>query len=164
TIYNSGDIEQRFAVGDMNGDGRADVIQTYRGWGSIPTCLSTGAGWSCTNAPATIFNSGSSEQQFLVGDFDRGGRTDVFQTYRGWGSIPVCLSTGSGYNCSNLPATIFNSGSREQRFVAADVNGDGRTDIIQMYRGWSSYPVCFSTGTGWSCQNIPATILNPGVG
>lgn len=44
-----------------------------------------------------------------------------------------------------------------------DVNGDGRTDVIQTYRGWASYPVCFSTGTGWSCSNIPATLYNPGV-
>jgi hypothetical protein len=163
TIYNSGNLEQRFATGDFNGDGRADVIQTFRGWGSIPTCLSTGGGWSCSNNAATIYNSGSSEQQFLTGDFNGDGKTDVFQTFRGWGSIPTCTSTGSGWSCANLPATIYNSGSREQRFVAADVNGDGRTDIVQTYRGWGSYPVCFSTGSGWDCHNIPATIYNPGV-
>ena len=38
--------------------------------------------------------------------------------------------------------------------VAVDV---GRTDIVQIFRGWSSYPVCFSTGTGWSCSDLPAT-------
>jgi hypothetical protein len=163
TIYNSGDLEQRFATGDFNGDGRADVIQTYRGWGSIPVCRSTGAGWSCSNPAATIYNSGSSEQQFLTGDFNGDGRTDVIQTYRGWGSIPLCLSTGAGWSCSNPPAAIYNSGSREQRFIATDVNGDGRTDVVQTYRGWGSYPVCFSTGAGWSCANIPAALYNPGV-
>jgi len=163
TIYNSGNLEQRFATGDFNGDGRTDVFQTYRGWGSIPVCTSTGAGWSCSNPAAAIYNSGSSEQQFLTGDFNGDGRTDVVQTYRGWGSIPLCLSTGAGWSCSNAPATIYNSGSREQRFVATDVNGDGRTDVVQTYRGWSSYPVCFSTGAGWSCSNIPATLYNPGV-
>jgi hypothetical protein len=163
TIYNSGNLEQRFLTGDFNGDGRTDVFQTYRGWGSIPVCTSTGSGWSCSNPAATIYDSGSSEQQFLTGDFNGDGRTDVVQTYRGWGSIPLCLSTGSGWSCSNPPATIFDSGSREQRFIAADVDGDGRTDIIQVYRGWSSYPVCFSTGSGWNCSNIPATLYNPGV-
>jgi hypothetical protein len=88
---------------------------------------------------------------------------DVVQTYRGWGSIPLCLSTGTGWSCSNPSATIYNSGSREQRFHAADIDGDGRTDVVQVYRGWSSYPVCFSTGTGWSCSNLSATIYDSGV-
>jgi hypothetical protein len=162
TIHNSGSGEQQFSTGDFNDDGKTDVFQTYRGWGSIPVCRSTGAGWSCSNLPATIHNSGSSEQQFLTGDFNGDGKTDVFQTYRGWGSIPVCRSTGAGWSCSNLPATIYNSGSSEQRFLAADVNGDGLTDIVQTYRGWQSYPVCLSTGSGWDCQNVPATIFNSG--
>ncbi|HYO57957.1 VCBS repeat-containing protein [Archangium sp.] len=162
TLYNAGSSEQQFLTGDFNGDGRTDIFQTYRGWSSIPVCRSSGIGWECGNLGATIHNAGSSEQQFLTGDFNGDGRTDIFQTYRGWGSIPVCLSTGEGWSCSNLPATIHNSGSSEQRFVAADVNGDGRTDIVQTYRGWSSYPVCFSTDSGWSCSNIPAVIYDSG--
>ncbi len=163
TIFNSGNLEQRFATGDFNGDGSTDVFQTFRGWASIPVCRASGGAWACSNPAATIYNSGSSEQQFLTGDFNGDGRTDVVQTFRGWASLPLCLSTGAGWSCSNPAASIFNSGSREQRFVAADVNGDGRTDIIQTYRGWASYPVCFSTGAGWSCSNLPATIYNPGV-
>ncbi|WP_437591223.1 FG-GAP-like repeat-containing protein [Sorangium sp. So ce1000] len=161
TIYDGYTAEQRFLVGDFNRDGKSDVIQTYRGWSSIPMCLSTGTGWSCTNPAATIYNSGSYEQQFLTGDFDADGRTDVVQTYRGWSSIPLCLSTGSGWSCSNLAATIVDSGSNEQRFVAADVNNDGRTDIIQTYRGWNNYPVCLSTASGWNCTTIPATVYDP---
>lgn len=165
SIFNSGSYEQRFLTGDFNGDGATDVIQTYRGWGSIPTCFASRTargfqGWSCNNAPATIYNSGSPEQQFLTGDFNGDGMTDVVQAYRGWSTLPLCLSTGTGWSCSNPPATIVNSGSRQQRFIATDVDGDGRTDIVQVFRGWGSYPVCFSTGTGWNCQNLPATLFN----
>jgi hypothetical protein len=157
-IYDSGSTEERFLVGDFDHDARADVLQAYRGWHSIPTCVSTGTGWSCNNYAADIYDSGSSEQEFLTGDFNGDGRLDVFQTYRGWHSIPTCLSTPHGWTCSNLPADIYDSGSTDQRFLTADVNGDGRTDIVQVNRGWSSYPVCFSTGTAWSCSNLAATI------
>jgi hypothetical protein len=158
-IYDSSSWEQKFSTGDFNHDGRTDVFQTYRKWHSIPTCTSTGTGWSCNNYAADIYDSGSVEQQFLTGDFNGDGRADVVQTFRGWHSIPTCNSTGSGWSCTNAAADIFDSGSVDQRFVAADVNGDGKTDIVQVYRGWSSYPVCFSTGSGWSCSNIPATIF-----
>jgi hypothetical protein len=162
TIHDSGSAEQRFLSGDFNGDGRTDVVQTYRGWGSIPLCLSSGSGWSCSNPAATIHNSGSREQRFLVGDFNGDGRDDVAQVYRGWGSIPVCLSTGSGWSCGNWPAAIHNSASDEQSFFVADMNGDGRSDIVQSYRKWGSYPTCYSTGSGWSCSNTSATIYNAG--
>jgi len=163
TIYDSGSAEQQFLTGDFNGDGRTDMFQVFRQWGSIPVCTSTGAGWSCSNPAATIYDSGSPEQQFLTGDFNGDGRIDVVQTFRQWGSIPLCLSTGAGWSCSNPSATIYDSGSSEQRFVAADVNGDGLTDIIQVYRGWGSYPVCLATGSGgWSCSNPGATIYDIG--
>jgi hypothetical protein len=164
TIHDANSYEQRFHAGDVDGDYDDDIIQTFRGWHSIPVCRSNGGtSWSCANWPATIHDSGSHEQQFLTGDFDGNGKTDVVQAFRGWGSLPLCLSTGSGWTCSNQAATIYNSGSREQRFLAADVDNDGRTDIVQVHRGWSSYPVCFSRPGYWDCQNLPATIYNPGV-
>ncbi|WP_394846764.1 FG-GAP-like repeat-containing protein [Pendulispora brunnea] len=162
TIYNSGSAEQRFLAGDFNADGRTDILQAYRKWGSIPVCSSSGAGWSCSNPGATIYDSGSPEQQFLTGDFNADGRVDVFQVYRGWGSVPVCTSTGAGWSCSNPAADIYNSGSAEQQFLTADVNADGRTDVLQTYRGWGSIPRCVSTGAGWSCTNAAATIYNSG--
>ena len=115
--------------------------------------------WSCLNLGADIFDSGSSEQQFLVGDFDGDGRADVFQTYRGWHSIPTCVSKGASWSGSNLPADVFASGSAKQRFIAKDMNGDKKTDIVQVFPGWNYYPVCFSTGTSWSCSKLPATIF-----
>lgn len=162
TIHDSGSWEQRFLTGDFDGDTRTDVFQTYRGWGSIPVCRSTGTGWACDNLPATIHNAGSSEQEFLAGDFDGDRKTDVFQTFRGWGSIPVCRSTGAGWSCANLGATIHDSGSPRQRFVTAEYNKDGRTDIYQLYAGWGSIPVCMSTGSGWSCYNLAATLHDSG--
>ncbi len=179
TVYNAGSSEQRFLTADIQGDQRTDVLQTFRGWHSIPTCTATAnrygtfAGWTCRNPAATIFDSGSHEQQFLAGDFDGDGRADVVQTWRGWSSLPVCLQSGTwvgntyepAWNCSNPSAVIRNSGDRQQRFVVADVDRDGRSDVIQIFPGWSEYPVCFSRGAvgnvSWDCQRMPATIQKP---
>ena len=151
-----------FLTGDFDGDGRTDLFQAYRGWNSIPVCKSTGTGFDCSNLSATVYDSSSPEQKFLTGDFNGDGRTDVAQVYRGWHSIPVCLSQATGWSCSNPPADIFDAGSDEQQFIATDVNGDGRTDIVQTFRGWHTHPVCFSTGSGWSCSNPPADVYDSG--
>lgn len=172
TIVDSGNLEQRFVTGDFNGDSRTDVIQTHRAWTTmLPTCLATQqgglfAGWNCfANATARFYDSDSFEQQFLTGDFNGDGKSDVIQTYRGWSSIPLCTWAGTSWTCENIAAALQDAGSREQRFVTADVDRDGRTDVIQTYPGWSSYPVCFSrasaaspTNTRWDCQSFGASI------
>jgi RHS repeat-associated protein len=170
------------AVGDFNGDGKADVLMFNGAWQSIPVCLSTGTGWSCSNLPATYtgFGSGSGQQTGnggsgvyggtpMVGDFNGDGLTDVMMYSSSWQSIPVCLSTGTGWSCSNLPATYAGFGTQggpgnSGRGIysggtplVGDFNGDGLTDVLQYNSGWGSIPVCLSTGTGWSCSNLMAT-------
>lgn len=157
-LVKSDSSEEQFLAGDFGGDGRTDVFQLNRSRSSIQTCQSTGSAWSCSALAAGVVNSGSPEQRFLTGDFDGDGRTDIFQTYRGWSTIPVCTSTGSKWSCSSLKASVVNSGSSEQRFVTGDFNGDKKTDIAQVYRGWSSIPVCFSTGTAWNCSSFSAIV------
>src|SRR5262249_13587035 len=117
----------------------------------------------------------------LVGDFDGDGKQDLFQYNAGWKSIPVCLSSGDpatgAWSCSNLqarfdggdyPAGNDGSGSFPGGFAfAADVDGDGKTDLVQYNPSWMSIPVCFSTGTAWSCKNLaktPGGITRPGSG
>lgn len=62
--------EIQFLAGDSTGDGLGDMLQTYRGWKSIPQCAYTGSGFSCTNAAATIHDAGSIEQRSLTGDLN----------------------------------------------------------------------------------------------
>jgi hypothetical protein len=153
TIY--GGPDTKYLVGNFNGDSRADIVQINLAWRSYPVCFANGTGgWSCTNHGAAVYGF-DGEGQFHTGDFNGDGRTDIAQTHRLWGSIPLCLATGSGgWSCTNGGAAIYNSGSAEQRFLAADTNGDRKTDIIEVYGGWLSMPTCLSLGTGsWSCSN-----------
>jgi hypothetical protein len=173
-------------VGDVNGDGKADVVEYDPSWASFPVCFATDHGWACENLEATYvsglgagnaktgvygaaFGTGTT---VLVADVNGDGKADVIQFNPAWLSIPVCFSTGHGWSCENLEATYAgglnagNSGSGiygATTVKATDVNGDGKADIVQYNPAWHSIPVCFSTGHGWSCENQEATYVG-GIG
>jgi hypothetical protein len=152
-IYDSGSPEQQFFTADLNYDGQTDILQTYREWNSIPICLGAYNGWSCSNPYAVIIHSGSPEERFLTGDFDGDQRTDVIQVYRSRPMISTCLSRSGTWSCSQPYADIYDSGDSRQQFLTGDFDGDHRTDLVQVFQGWSSIPLCLSTGSGWNCSN-----------
>ncbi len=161
-------------LGDVDGDGRDDVM-AWNGLnpngpqrGSINVMLSTGTAfgdfvtWKTgTDAAPVVFGSTAN----LLGDVDGDGRADLVAwsglnpTGPQRGSIHVMLSTGTAFGDASTwlagsDATPVVSGSTAN--LLADVNGDGRADLIA-WNGRStnspsfgSVSVFLSTGTGFS--------------
>jgi len=168
-------------VADVNGDGKADILQFNPAWSSIPVCFSTGHGWSCENLDAHYVgglgdgNGGSGvygATTVKVADVNGDGKADILQMNPAWQSIPVCFSTGHGWSCENQRADyvggvgagnggsgVYDSTFGASTMLVADVNGDGNADVLQYSPSWGSIPVCFSTGHGWSCENLAADFL-----
>lgn len=123
-------------TGDVNGDGRADLIEPMEngaGMVDIRVSLSTGSGYSNLSTSANLSPSVSS-LAWLKGDVNGDGKVDLVQTFDNGGGlgINVYASTGSGFGMlSSRPS--MGQGSGAITWLTGDVNGDGRTDLIQPF-------------------------------
>ena len=133
----------QLAVADMNRDGKLDIIVSLcapagsscgDGNGVVSVLLGNGDG---TFRPALTHNSGSSSTQggLAVGDVNGDGKPDVLITNQcassgdcSRGAVGVLLGNGDG---TVRRAVIYaTAGWSANGIVAADVNGDGKLDVL----------------------------------
>ncbi len=139
--YSSGGYYSRsVAVGDMNGDGKPDLVVSNQCannnvcWaGSVSVLLGNGDG---TFQAATSYLSGAPTTLWaVIADVNGDGKQDVivsnqcdFSANCGTGVISVLLGNGDG----TLQAAVPYSSGADQGIsvVVKDVNGDGKLDIL----------------------------------
>jgi hypothetical protein len=122
------------AVGDVNGDGRDDIVTFTRGsTGDVYVALSTGTGFGAGVKWADNFCYGAERPS--VGDFDGDGRDDIV-TFTGGTQADayVSLSNGSAF-VQEAWLWHGNFAVGNELAGAADVNGDGRDDVVTFTRG-----------------------------
>jgi hypothetical protein len=87
----------------------------------------------------------------IDGDFNRDGRGDVaLLGATGWTTLPVAFGDGAGgFSVTNLSLPTFASwAAAATHVVGGDFDGDGRTDLALLARGWTTIPIAHSNGDG----------------
>jgi hypothetical protein len=113
------------AIGDVNGDGKPDVLATHHEQSKLTVLIGDGAG-HFTEGPDSPFDFGHNAFQILLADVNNDGRLDALAA-AGEG-VRVLLGDGRG-NFKPAPGSPFVTGKGVWRFAVADVNGDGKLDI-----------------------------------
>jgi len=150
----NGQAAHSVAIGDVNGDGKPDIVVAnscatgdfYCTSGTLGVLLGNGDG---TFQPVVIYGTGGGHPtSVVVGDLNNDGKPDIvvsnYQTSNSdyTGRIGVLLGNGDG---TFQPAVTYLSGGDGNNSVAvADVNGDGRLDLLAVNQGAT---VGSSTGT-----------------
>ncbi len=109
------------AVGDFNGDGKADLaVSTASG---VLALLGNGNG---TFQAAVSYVAGSNPASVAVGDFNGDGKTDIVAGDEGSNTVSVLLGNGDG---TFRTAVSYPIGNIAYSVAVGDFNGDGKADL-----------------------------------
>ncbi len=138
-------------TGDFNGDGKDDIVTfTHGSLADVYVALSNGSSFGPGLKWHDFFSLGGEVP--AVGDVNGDGRDDLITfTRNAAADVYVALSTGSGFDASAKWHEFF--GTAGEYPGVADVNGDGKADIVVFTRGTlGDVYVALSSGAGFGAS------------
>jgi hypothetical protein len=141
TYPSGGYTAQSVAIADLNGDGKADLVVANcsagigcgSGLGGIVSVL-LGSGDGTFQAPISYSSGGFDASSVVIGDANGDGKPDILVANGadsgdgGNSTVGVLVGNGDG---TFQPAVSYGSGGFEAYSVAlADLNGDGKPDLV----------------------------------
>ncbi len=120
------------AVGDVNGDGRVDLALDHHDSYNVTLLLGdTNGGFTpAPNSPIVMKQGQHPHTHGLgMGDFNGDGKLDLATVNNEDNDISVGLGDGRG-GFTNAPSSPFAVGPSPYPLTLADVNSDGRLDIV----------------------------------
>ncbi len=138
--------------GDINGDGKPDLITANRTAGNVSVLLNLTTPGAATPifSAATNFVAGNVPQTVAVGDLNGDGRLDLEVSNENSNAVILMNATPPGAGTPSFgAASKFTPNSGYNGGVVQDINGDGKPDVLlNNYFSGGQYAMVSTTAPG----------------
>ncbi|HSC09511.1 MAG TPA: FG-GAP-like repeat-containing protein [Rhodanobacteraceae bacterium] len=137
------------AVGDVDGDGKADLVVANADSNTVSVLLGNGDG---SFKPQTLYAAGSYPQSLALGDFDNDGNADIVVANRVSGTISLLSGNGDG---TFQPQRAFAAGYSPASVTLGDFAGSGKLGLAVVNGADGGISVLLGDGHGGFSERRP---------
>jgi hypothetical protein len=144
--FAAGNAPHGVAVGDIDGDGRPDLVTADQDDGTVSVLRNTATGSAPAFAGRVSFAVGASPRAAAIADLDGDGRPDLAVANYDSHTVSVLISTSSA-GAPSFSSPVNLAVTRPYALTTVDVDGDGRSDIVAASRTSASVAVLRNLST-----------------